>query len=192
MKRFFGLTATLALAMGFAQSASAIAIIEGPYTGIDVGSVDTLITTTQLQNSGNAENAWLQNLFPGATILPQEQNVTYFDTDMSNIYAFALNPVADYFMIKNAQWHALFANTASNSWAVFDTSLLPPKMNLGGKRFTISHIRVIDVPNANVPEPATLSMLGLGLLVRGTRCPKPGLSKWWAGHAFSVQSEEER
>ena len=164
MKRLFGLTAALALGMGFAQSASAIAITEGPYTGIDVGGVDTLITTTQLQNSGNAENAWLQNLFPCATILPQEQNVTYFDTDTSNIFAFALNPVADYFMIKNAQWHALFVNNAANSWAVFDTSLLPPKMNLGGKRFTISHIRVIDIPSTNVPEPGSLALLGLGML----------------------------
>jgi hypothetical protein len=164
MKRLFGLTAALALAMGFAQSSWAIAITEGPHTGIDVGGVDMLITTTQLQNSGNAENGWLQGLFPGATILPQEQNIRYYDTDMSNIYAFALNPVADYFMVKNAQWHALFQNFSSNSWGVFDTSLLPPKMNLGGERFSISHIRVIDVPATNVPEPGSLALLGLGVL----------------------------
>ena len=124
MKRLFGLTAALALGMGLAQPSWAIAINEGPNLGTDVGDVDTLLNTTQLQNSGGAENAWLQNLFPGATILPQEQKIPYYDTDTLNIYAFALNPLADYFMIKNAQWHALYANTASNSWGVFDTSLL--------------------------------------------------------------------
>jgi hypothetical protein len=164
MKRLFGLTAALALGMGLAQPSWAIAITEGPHAGIDVGNVDTLIGTAQLQNSGNAENAWLQFMFPGATILPQEQNVHYYDTDVSNVYAFALNPVADYFMVKNAKWHALFQNLSSNSWAVFDTSLLPPKMNLGGKGFTISHIRVIDVPSTNVPEPGSLALLGLGML----------------------------
>lgn len=164
MKRLFGLTAALALGMGLAQPSWAIAITEGPHSGIDVGGVDMLITTTQLQNSGNAENAWLQNLFPGATILPQEQNIRYYDTDMANIFAFALNPVADYFMIKNSQWHALFENTASNFWGVFDTSLLPQGIKLGGERFSISHIRVIDLPSTNVPEPGSLALLGLGML----------------------------
>jgi PEP-CTERM motif len=164
MKRLFGLTTALMLGLGLAQPSWAIMITEGPNNGTDVGSVDTLIDTAQLKNSGGAELSWLQGLLPGATILPQDQDVTYYDTNQANVYAFLLDPAADYFMIKNATWHALFANNASSAWAVFNVSLLPSGMNLGGDRFTISHVRAINPTTTNVPEPGSLALFGLGML----------------------------
>jgi hypothetical protein len=163
MKRLYGLTAVLGLGLGVAQPSWAIIITEAPYAGTNVGIVDSVVDTEQLKNSGPAELAWLQGLLPGATILPQQQNVVYYGTDTANVYAFLLDPAADYFMIKNATWHALFANNASNAWAVFNTSLLPSGLNLGGDEFTISHIRAIN-PTTSVPEPGSLALFGLGIL----------------------------
>jgi PEP-CTERM motif len=166
MKRLYGLATALVLVLGLglAQPSWAIIITEGPDTGADVGSVDTLIDTAQLKNSGGAELSWLQGLLPGATILPQEQNVTYYDTNQANVFAFLLDPAADYFMIKNATWHALFENNASDLWAVFNTSLLPSGMNLGDDPFTISHVRAINPTSTTVPEPSSLALLGLSML----------------------------
>ena len=165
MKRLFGLTTALMLGLGLAQPSWAIMITEGPNNGTDVGSVDTLLDTAQLKNSGGAELSWLQGLLPGATILPQDQDVTYYDTNQANVYAFLLDPAADYFMIKNATWHALFENNALNGWGVFDIMDLPGSINLGLEGITISHIRAINpTTTTNVPEPSSLALLGLSML----------------------------
>jgi hypothetical protein len=166
MKRLYAIATAAALGLGLAQPSWAISITEDPHNGTNVGDLDTLIQADQLDNSGPAEIQWLQGLLPGAEILPQQGTVPYFSTNETDVFAFLLDPEADYFMIKNATWHALFSNNALNGWGVFDISLLPSGFNLGdGEDMTISHIRAINpTPPTNVPEPSSLALLGLGML----------------------------
>jgi hypothetical protein len=165
MKRLYVIATALALGLGIAQPSWAIMINEGPHNGTDVGSVDDVIDYDNLANSGKAEIDWLQGLLPGAEILPQQQSVPYYSTDTSNVFAFLLDPEADYFMIKNATWHALFENNALDGWGVFDITDLPGSINLGLEGITISHVRAINpTTTTNAPEPSTLALLGLSML----------------------------
>ena len=77
----------------------------------------------------------------------------------------ALNPQvsagAHYFILKNANYWALFENNMDMDWAVVDINDVPAGMKIPND-WEVSHIHVFSVP-----EPPVLALLGFGLLSFG-------------------------
>lgn len=177
MKTIAKLAGALVLGMGLATSASALVIASGPFAGTDVGGLDSLIGQTgSLSNSNpTTETAWANSLLdPDATYYIKDENVAlYAIAGHSTYYAFQLTGEPGYYIVKNAKFWALFENVSSGDWGVIDASLLPDKMNIGGKNATVSHVTQLDrggatpPPDAPVPVPGSLALLGIGLLGAG-------------------------
>jgi hypothetical protein len=138
-----------------------------------VGEVDTWIASEALGNSGEqVELLWVQSVL-GSDIVFQEKTETkegagWLQTNEDpRVYAFAFvgdNP--EYFFVKtgstdSGNTHFLFENVLNFSWGVIDLDLngIESIKNVG----KLSHINEYDA-GAPVPEPATLVLLGSGLL----------------------------
>ena len=159
--------AAFAGALVCGSPASAYTIQGSAFAGTDVGSLDMLLgQTTGLANSNpTTETNWVNSILdPDTNFVLKEEKLTYFATESANVFAFQLQSEPGYFLVKNAQWWALFENTANADWGVIDFSLLNPGFKLPDlKKMTISHVSEFG-KYTQVPEPSALLMVGLGLL----------------------------
>jgi hypothetical protein len=146
--------------------------------GTDVGGLDNFIGAQSGPFTGGTgnpagEEAWAEALLGGLVDLDFDSKtaaVDIFDTTTAGIRAVGiLANKPGYFIVKNGTGRALYENLASLDWGVIDVN----NPGLNGINFnltqstTISHVTAFDGgggPPQQVPVPATLLLLGAGLL----------------------------
>lgn len=160
-----------ALSLGIALNASALTISnpDGAFDGTEVGAIDQLMSQTgnklgsgKLANSNpETEAAWVSSVLDvESDFSVKTENVNYYSTDADNVFAFELSSAPEYYVIKNSQYWALFSNTDSLDWAVFDASELFKGFNLPDlQSLTISHVTEFGSEVTPVPLPASLPLL---------------------------------
>ncbi len=182
----FLLNIGLAMSLTFAavSHSQAATIVGGIYDGTDVGFVDTFIGEYDKAGSPTQEQAFINSLGLSTTFsfTVKTEDVVYYGTDMSDVFAFDATPASDYFLIKNAQRMALFQNLADLDWGVFNTTSLSSAMNLPDtSSYEISHVTRFNGSGSTssssgtasstsgfgVPEPSTYSLLGLAAVAFG-------------------------
>ena len=158
----------------------AVMITAESASGTYAGVIDTFIAEANKAGSPSSETEWVNTMLgtSGLNYTVSTQNVSYYTTDVTHVFALSLTNQPAYFLIKNATRMALFQNLDDGlDWGVFDTSLLSTgkkSINLPGDEYTISHVTHFGGDNSTVPEPGVAALRGIGLLgiitFSGIRC----------------------
>jgi hypothetical protein len=176
MKKSLMLTLFMSLVV-FAGSAWAddITLISDP--SVNVGSVDNLINSAKLANSGDAtEIAWVNSVLGTSFTTDDLTKYTnsspgwlWEETSVDGVWAIDLKTDPEYFYIKTGGGaatagdfdHFLYENLDDFNWGVVDLLAIGVEINNWG---AISHVGEIGGQGTEVPEPGTMVLLGLGLI----------------------------
>lgn len=172
-----GLFTIAALLLG--AQAGAIVIVGGTFDGTDVGNIDDFIAGTGVLSGAQAETDFVNDQLGTSFTkddLGKEEDVDWYNTDQTNIIAFALSSGPGHYLVKNAQVTVLFENLFNFAWGVIDLAelnLAEFDLNLGSD-MQISHVSGFGdtpppppPPPTEVPEPGTLGLLGIAALGLG-------------------------
>jgi len=147
---------------------------------LSVGDIDTHIASTNLSSSSKtAEQAWVQSEV-GSNFIFSGKNETLDGWELvdgtSSIFAHKLINEDEYFLLKTGKGnlagdtHFLFSNVSELSYAVIDLFAL----GFNNQKVEISKIsHISEFGNATqVPEPAPLALLAIGLIALAFRKKK--------------------